>query len=346
MSRTSASTRRRGTSYPVNTWYVIATKDEVSREPLARRALETPVVLYRTQDGQAVALEDRDAHRPYPLSLGRVDGDTIVSGYSGFAYAPDGACVHVPTQPHVPIGARVRAFPVIEQDGRSGSGSVSQRWRRRATRHMCPGWPTTAGRPSATSGTPRRTSCCCTRTSPTSPTSPVVDPFIAPPALTGEPPALEVEVSETSMSFSRDYPPARLTGWHADALGLSPDAEHAQREEGAFVSPGLWVDAWHVFVDGGSPHTFRFTHAVTPVSARQTRHVWRVSRNFAPGPETSERLRPIFTAYYRRVQQILETMQQVIDNDGPRDEVSVNSDAAALQVRRIVNRLIAEERAV
>ena len=51
MSRTSASTRRRGTSYPVNTWYVIATKDEVSRQPLARRALETPVVLYRTQGG-------------------------------------------------------------------------------------------------------------------------------------------------------------------------------------------------------------------------------------------------------------------------------------------------------
>jgi Vanillate O-demethylase oxygenase C-terminal domain len=37
-------------------------------------------------------------------------------------------------------------------------------------------------------------------------------------------------------------------------------------------------------------------------------------------------------------------MQQVIDSDGPRDEVSVNSDAAALQVRRIINRLITEER--
>ena len=33
MSRTSASIRRRGTTYPVNTWYVIATKDEVSRQP-------------------------------------------------------------------------------------------------------------------------------------------------------------------------------------------------------------------------------------------------------------------------------------------------------------------------
>jgi vanillate O-demethylase monooxygenase subunit len=346
MSRTSASTRRRGTSYPVNTWYVIATKDEVSRQPLARRALETPVVLYRTQDGQAVALEDRDAHRPYPLSLGRVDGDTIVSGYSGFAYAPDGACVHVPTQPHVPIGARVRAFPVIEQDGLVwiwlGVAAL-------ASRRNPPQVPWLADDAWTTFGDEWDTQAnvlLLHENFADITHVPVVDPFIAPPALTGEPPALEVEVSETSMSFSRNFPPAPLTGWHADALGLSPDAEHAQREEGAFVSPGLWMDAWHVFVDGGSTHTFRFTHAVTPVSARQTRHVWRVSRNFAPGPDTSERLRPIFTGYYRRVQQILETMQRVIDNDGSHDEVSVNSDAAALQVRRIVNRLIAEERAV
>ena len=39
-------------------------------------------------------------------------------------------------------------------------------------------------------------------------------------------------------------------------------------------------------------------------------------------------------------------MQRVIDNDGSHDEINVNADAAALQVRRIVNRLIAEERAV
>ena len=70
MSRTSASIRRRGTTYPVNTWYVIATKDEVSRQPLARRALETPVVIYRTQDGQAVAVKVQ-----YPGVAEAVDTD-------------------------------------------------------------------------------------------------------------------------------------------------------------------------------------------------------------------------------------------------------------------------------
>jgi len=344
MSRTSVSARRRGTSYPVNTWYVIATKDEVSREPLARRVLDTPVVLYRTQDGRAVALEDRDSHRPYPLSLGRVDDDTIVSGYSGFGSAPDGACVHVPTQPHVPIGARVRAFPVVEQDGLvwiwPGVASLASRRNPPRTPWLGEAGWTTFGDQWET-----RANILLLHENFADITHvPVVDPFIAPPVLAGEPPALEVEVSENSVSFYRDYPPGRLAGWHAEALGLPSTAEYAQREEGAFISPGLWVDAWHVVVDGAGPRTFRFTHAVTPVSTGRTRHVWRVSRNFASGPEVSGKLLPIFGAYYRRVQQILETMQQVMDVDGPRDEVSVNSDAAALQVRRIVNRLITEER--
>ncbi len=74
----------------------------------------------------------------------------------------------------------------------------------------------------------------------------VVDPFIAPPVLSGSPPPLEVEVTETTVSFSRNYPPAPIATWHAELLGLPTDAEHAQRESGAFVTPGLWVDRWHV----------------------------------------------------------------------------------------------------
>ena len=71
-------------------------------------------MLYRTTDGTAVALEDRCVHRPYPLSLGRIEGDNIISGYSGFVYDARGFCVHVPTQSEIPVGARVRAYPVHE----------------------------------------------------------------------------------------------------------------------------------------------------------------------------------------------------------------------------------------
>ena len=111
------------------------------------------------------------------------------------------------------------------------------------------------------------------------------------------PPPLEVEVTETTVSFSRDYPPAPIAAWHAELLGLSTDAEHAQRESGAFVTPGLWVDRWEVQTesDGDQPVTFIFSHAVTPISADRTRHVWRVSRNFARGDQASKILMAIFT---------------------------------------------------
>jgi vanillate O-demethylase monooxygenase subunit len=68
-----------------------------------------------------------------------------------------------------------------------------------------------------------------------------------------------------------------------------------------------------------------------------------VSRNFAPGEEATTAIRPIFEGYYRRVQDILQTMQQVIDTDGYGDEVSVAADVAALQVRKIMRRLVADE---
>jgi vanillate O-demethylase monooxygenase subunit len=173
----------------------------------------------------------------------------------------------------------------------------------------------------------------------------VVDPFIAPPVLSGSPPPLEVEVTETTVSFSRDYPPAPIAAWHAELLGLPTDAEHAQRESGAFVTPGLWVDRWEVQAesDGDQPVTFIFSHAVTPISADRTRHVWRVSRNFARGEQASKILLAIFTDYYRRVQTILETMQTVLDGEGPRKEVHVSADAAALQVRKILRNMVSDE---
>lgn len=89
--------------------------------------------------------------------------------------------------------------------------------------------------------------------------------------------------------------------------------------------------------------TFRFTHAITPIAAGRTRHAWRVSRNFALGEQASNVLLPIFTGYYRRVQSILETMQSVLDSDGPRREVNVSADAAALQVRKIIRNMVADE---
>ena len=346
---TTAPAYLRPPSYPTHSWYVVATSDEVATTPLARRALDTSLVLWRTADGTAVVLEDRDAHSAYPLSRGRVQDDLIISSYSGFAYAADGTCVRVPTQTEVPYGATVRSFPVTEQEGLvwvwfAEPGLARLRAAPRAAWLVDPAWSTLGDQwcTEANVELLHENFADITHVA-------VVDPELAPPVLSAGPvPLLEVEVTETTVSFRRDYPAARLAAWHAELLDGDPELTYVQHEEGRFVSPGLWVDSWTVAgagpADHGEDQVFRFAHAVTPVNATSTRHVWRVSRNFAPGEQVSEQLLPRFAGYYRAVQDILETMQAVLSEDGARPDVSVAADAAALQVRRIVARMVADER--
>ena len=96
-------------------WYVAARSAEVTRRPLARTLLGEPVVLYRREDGTAVALEDRCCHRHLPLSMGRLEGDRLRCGYHGLLFAPDGRCVEIPGQESVPPQARVRSYAVVER---------------------------------------------------------------------------------------------------------------------------------------------------------------------------------------------------------------------------------------
>ena len=103
------------TPFVRNTWYVAALAAEVSRQPLARRLLGIPVMLFRRLDGTPVALEDRCAHRSFPLSRGAIDGDSVVCGYHGARYDCEGRCTEVPSQGLIPPGAIVRAFPLHER---------------------------------------------------------------------------------------------------------------------------------------------------------------------------------------------------------------------------------------
>lgn len=97
-----------------NAWYVIAWSEEIGRHPMKRSVLNDDVVLYRKEDGTAVALADRCAHRAYPLSAGKVLGDNIQCGYHGFEYDCEGTCVRVPAQDRIPQQAVVHRYPIAE----------------------------------------------------------------------------------------------------------------------------------------------------------------------------------------------------------------------------------------
>jgi hypothetical protein len=116
------------------------------------------------------------------------------------------------------------------------------------------------------------------------------------------------------------------------------------------LSPAAWVDYWDVVLDAGGARPakarMRFTQLVTPADDSASRLLWRVSRDFGLGDSaTTARLAEMFVPYYATLAAALETMQQVIDRDGPAEEVNVSSDVAALRVRQIVQAMLAEENA-
>jgi phenylpropionate dioxygenase-like ring-hydroxylating dioxygenase large terminal subunit len=99
-----------------NDWYVAAWAHEINGRPFARTILNEPVVLYRDSAGKVGALEDRCCHRGAPLPHGEVVAEGLQCGYHGLIYDTTGVCVRVPGQDNVPPRARVRSYPVVEQD--------------------------------------------------------------------------------------------------------------------------------------------------------------------------------------------------------------------------------------
>ena len=75
--------------YVKNAWYVAGWSDDFSRTLRPLTILEQNVVLYRTEAGDVVALEDRCPHRLLPLSKGRLIGDDVQCGYHGMTFGPE-----------------------------------------------------------------------------------------------------------------------------------------------------------------------------------------------------------------------------------------------------------------
>ena len=100
-----------------NTWYVAAWSHEVTDQLFARTLLGQRVLIYRKQNGEAVAIADYCPHRFAPLSAGRLKGDFVECGYHGLQFDGSGRCVHNPHGTVAPQAASVPAYPLVERHG-------------------------------------------------------------------------------------------------------------------------------------------------------------------------------------------------------------------------------------
>jgi phenylpropionate dioxygenase-like ring-hydroxylating dioxygenase large terminal subunit len=115
-STTSTSRSQPGALGPLirNCWYVVGARAEFDRTLKQRWILGEPVCYYQAADGTPVVLDDRCAHRRFPLSRSSLDGDAIVCGYHGFTYGADGQCLRIPGGGD-PRAVRVRRYPTVQR---------------------------------------------------------------------------------------------------------------------------------------------------------------------------------------------------------------------------------------
>jgi len=99
-----------------DSWYCAGWSHEISRKPLLRTILGKPIVLYRKEDGTAVALSDTCPHRFAPLHLGELRGDAIECPYHGLQFRESGVCILNPHGGPITAALKVDAFPIVERD--------------------------------------------------------------------------------------------------------------------------------------------------------------------------------------------------------------------------------------
>lgn len=103
-------------------WYFAAPAAAVKPGAmLSRRYLGEPVLLGRTDEGEAFALRDICPHRGIPLSCGRFDGREVECCYHGWRFDKAGSCTAIPSlvegQKFEPGRMKVARYPLRESQG-------------------------------------------------------------------------------------------------------------------------------------------------------------------------------------------------------------------------------------
>jgi vanillate O-demethylase monooxygenase subunit len=102
-----------------NAWYVACLSTDLnSTDMLARLLLNRHVLMYRTEAGAPVAMQDRCPHRFVPLHLGKREGDEVVCPYHGLKFNGQGTCTYNPHGNNaIPKAAQVKTYPLLERFG-------------------------------------------------------------------------------------------------------------------------------------------------------------------------------------------------------------------------------------
>ena len=333
-------------------WYVAAWGHEISRDLHATQILGERVVLYRTENGDPVALEDACPHRKLPLSMGRLRGDTLECGYHGLTFDCSGACVKVPGQDNIPARARVRSYPVADKWGLTwiwmGDPALADPDKIFHVEHYDdPTWGRNTG--------PVMVFDCNYMLI----TDNLLDPGHVSWVHVGsfgeaacEDTPLKVDLADSGVTVSRWMYDRAVAPLYQPLVTFEGRADRLQQYEGRYPSLALIKAVFTPAGQGGPdkelpPDTFIMDsyNFMTPVNEHQTRYYWFQMRNVRPdSAETSAFMTKSVQAAFEEDRVILNAVQ--IGQETKRTaNIDLAIDGGPLRFRRTLERKIAAEAA-
>ena len=105
----------------INHWYIACLSHEIKKGQVIQRIIyDSPLAVFRNENGKVGCLRDRCLHRLALLSKGEVRGDHLTCMYHGWEYNLQGELQRVPSEdPNRPLKNHYcqQAYQVCEQDG-------------------------------------------------------------------------------------------------------------------------------------------------------------------------------------------------------------------------------------
>ncbi len=336
-------------NYPRNMWWVAAHSREVTTKPMSRWLLETPVVLYRTEDGTPAAIYDRCPHRWAPLSEGHVCGDKIVCPYHGMEFDTAGNCTKTPTQKMMPKTAQIPAFTVKE------AGAFIWIWMGDQDAIDCEppdvayqtdlGWTFVDGyyEVGANWVLIRENVLDLTHIAFLHKNTFKQDDWITAP---------DSFRDGDLVWYEQEFDLAPLSPLFCAGMGLPEDKPIKRKQVGRMPALSISFSDWMVHdpvpVDGArSDFIMRGCHIVTPAQCGRTHYFWGAAFDVPVlTEEVAEKTKASIVAAFDEDKHLLEIMQKQIEDD-PRGtdylEVTLGADGAGMFVRQILNQKLRAE---
>jgi vanillate O-demethylase monooxygenase subunit len=337
-----------------NEWYCAGFGKEFSGTLLKRKILGRNLVFYRTTVGEVVGLEDRCAHRSFPLSAGKLVNDEIVCAYHGFCYDKRGDCVNVPSQGRAPrVG--VRRYP-LREIGRivwiwMGDPALAEASHPPAQPWMTdPSWDSSTGYlhlPANYVGLHENLLDLSHIEYLHAKTLGLNSPgFAAAP--------FQVMLGDGRIAIGRRVEPTGLPPVFALSTGLGGITTAARVSRTDFLSPGI-EQLSATYFDGSLPEgqrpefEIRTAHIMTPESQTTTHYFIDHAWNWGQGDTELRKLmhEGLFAAFVEDVEGLSLVEQTLASRDGDPEffEISVAADGAAVAMRRHLFKRAAEEAA-